>query len=882
MNIAHYRIVAKIGEGGMGEVWRATDTKLNRDVAIKILPEAFACDPDRMMRFTREAQVLASLNHPNIAVIHGVEERALVMELVEGPTLAERIAEGRVPVEEALGIARQIVDALEYAHGKGVVHRDLKPANIKLRPDGQVKVLDFGLAKALSNDSGTNDPTTSPTLTMRATQAGVIMGTAAYMAPEQARGQNVDQRADVWSFGVVLYEMLTGRHTFGGETVSDTLASVLKSDPDWSALPAETPGPVRRLLRRCLERDRKKRLRDIGDARLEIDEPAEAPAAVAAAAATSRRGLRWWNALLAAIAMAGAAVAVLHFREAPPSPLAVRFQVAAPEKGGFPGNGGMALSPDGTRLAYIAADAEGTSMLWVRPLDSVSAQALPGTEGVSFLPFWSPDGHFIGFGAEGRLKKIDVSGAYGASPPQTLCEAGDNILGGSWSRDGVIIFSKVSSGILRVPQAGGVPVSVTGPEPGQNPIRPWFLPDGKHFLYVNRAGDHRAIFAASLDGKERKRLVEARQAGAYAAPAPGSKAGHLLFLREATLMAQPLDVERLELTGEPFPVAERVGAYLGLPFFTVSANGVLAWRSGGPGDRYKAVWFDRAGKAEETLGPGGIFSGGLALSPDGKRLAVAQTDQGGNRDIWIVDIARGIPTRFTFDPAIDTGPHWSPDGSRVAFTSDRGSADIFDIYQKDSSGSGTEQLLLKGGTVDDWSPDGRLLLYSVADLKAKYDLWTFALSDRKRTPYLQTPFNERQGQFSPDGRWIAYISDESGQYQVYVQSFPTGAGKFQISTGKGGAQPRWRRDGKEIFYLAPDGRLMAVDVKTAPRFEAGAPKALVDARMPPSALGPVWFYYDISPDGRRFLITTAGDGAAQSAPSMPINVVVNWQSDLKK
>jgi len=886
--IAHYRITAKIGEGGMGEVYRATDTKLGREVAIKVLPEVFAQDPDRMARFAREAQVLASLNHPNIAAIYGVEDRALVMELVEGTTLA-----GPMPVEEALPIARQIAEALEYAHEKGIIHRDLKPANIKVTPEGRVKVLDFGLAKALSSESPTGDPASSPTLTMRATQMGVIMGTAAYMSPEQARGAPADKRSDIWSFGVVLYEMLTGRQIFGGDTVSDSLAAVLKSDPDWSALPAQTPPSIRRLLRRCLERDRKRRLPDIADARLEIDEggggwQAEAPAPPAPSA---RRGLRWWNAALAAVALAGLVVAVIHFRETTPPPVPVRFQIPAPEKTSF-GNYGMALSPDGRRLAFIASGATGQSMLWVRPLDSVAAQALPGTEGASFQPFWSPDSRYIGFLAQGKLKKIEATGG----PPQTLCEVPGSLVGGSWSRGGVIIFSTPDNGLYRVPQAGGVPTPLTTLEASRGELghlRPWFLPDGQHFLYFTRTvrAEDTAIYLATLDGSPRKRLVDAKQSAAYAPQEPGSENGHLLFLREGTLMAQVLDLRRFELVGEPFPVAEQVGSTLAMGYFSVSANGVLAYRSGASGIARQLAWFDREGKPLGTLGPSATYSG-LAISPDGKRVAAEQLDSRGNWDIWVLDVARGVPTRFTFDPAQDMYPVWSPDSAHLVFSSDRGTVGVFGLYRKDVGTSANEELLYKSGAGISlrpfaWSPDGNHLLYSANDPKTRNDLWVLPnpagnSGDRKPEPYLQTPFDETQGQFSPDGRWIAYTSDASGagQYQIYVQSFPRGNGEFQISTGAGGAQPRWRRDGKELFYIGADGKLMAVEVKTAPRFEAGVPRSLFDPRLVYAGQRNVYFFYDVAPDGKRFLINTFNAGQNQTAE--PITVVLNWRAALKR
>jgi Tol biopolymer transport system component len=871
-SIAHYRMIAKIGEGGMGEVYRALDTKLGREVAIKIIPETFARDADRMMRFAREARVLASLNHPHIAAIYGVEERALVMELVEGPTLAERIAHGPVPIEEALAMARQIGEALEYAHEKGIVHRDLKPANIKLTVDGQAKVLDFGLAKALANEpvSG-DDPADSPTLTMRATQAGVIMGTAAYMSPEQARGKTVDKRADIWAFGVVLYEMLTGTRLFDGETVSDTLAHVLTKEPDWDRAPAKT----RRLLRECLAKDPKKRLRDIGDGwRLLGEAPAESP---------SNSKLPWAATAVAILAAAG--LAVMHFRETPQQPVPMRFQIPAPEKANFR-NYGMALSPDGRRLAFIASGPDGRAMLWVRPLDSLAAQALPGTEGAMFVPFWSPDSRFIGFSVGAKLNKIEASGG----PPQMLCEAPDLIIGGSWSRDGVIIFGN-PSGLFRVPQAGGVATQLGTANASQGEysvLRPWFLPDGQHFLCVTNArqAEDSAVYLGTLDGKERKRLVGARQAAAYAPPAAGSENGHLLFLRAGTLMAQPLDPKRFELAGEPFPVAEQVGSMLQYGYFAVSANGVLAYRSGASQGLLQLVWFDRAGKSLGTLGPSGSYVGSLALSPDGKRVALDEMDQAGKRDIWVLDVARAVPTRFTFEGQ-DGGPVWSPDGRRLLFASTRGNAS--DIYQKDSSGSGTEELLLKSGRPEDWSPDGRYLLYSVYDLKTKTDLWILPVpggtpESPKPRPYLETPSSEGQGRFSPDGHWVAYMSDQSGpgQYQVYVQSFPAGSGKFQVSTGVGGTQPRWRRDGKELFYLSVDGKIMAVDVKTTPTFEAGTPKALFD----PQILGSRNFAfsrydYDVAADGKRFLVISVST-TPESSAAAPITVVVNWLAALKR
>ena len=537
----------------------------------------------------------------------------------------------------------------------------------------------------------------------------------------------MDKRTDIWAFGVVLYELLTGRLLFGGgETISDTLAAVLMTEPDWSAMPPDTPPAIRRLLRRCLERDRKKRLSDIADARLELDEAlAGSPEASQAAAAPTappapRSVSRWWISAAAVMTLAALTLAVLHFSETPTQPFPVRFQIPLPDSA-TPGSIGMALSPDGRRLAFIAMGAQGRRMLWVRPLDSVAAQELPGTEGASYLPFWSPDSRSIGFLVRGSVRKIDASGG----PPQTLCEVPGLLTGGSWSRDGVIIFGSNAGGLSRVPQAGGVATQLTTVDESRGEIghlRPWFLPDGRHFLYYARTRQEETtgIYLATLDGKERKHLVPASQAGAYAPPVAGSEHGHLLFLRQKTLMALPLDAKSFGPAGEPFPVAEQVGSVRAMGSFSVSGNGVLAFRGGTSSDS-QLVWFDRQGKSLATLGPPALYAG-VALSPEGKRVAVDQTDSTGNRDIWVLDVARGVPTRFTFDATQEHSPAWSPDGTRLAFAANRGNTDARDIYQKDSSGSGNEELLLKTGAFNaphSWSPDSRYLLYSSDDFKVR-------------------------------------------------------------------------------------------------------------------------------------------------------------------
>jgi eukaryotic-like serine/threonine-protein kinase len=897
-----YEIGQQLGAGGMGEVYRGHDTRLRRDVALKVLPPAFSQDPDRMARFAREAQVLAALNHPNIAAIYGLEEsegvRALVMELVEGPTLAERIAAGPIPLEEALPVAKEIAEALEYAHERGIVHRDLKPANIKLTLDGHVKVLDFGLAKAMSNDFAPADPASSPTLTMRATMAGIILGTAGYMAPEQARGMPADKRADIWAFGVVLIEMLTGRQIFSGETVSDTLAAVLRADLDWSALPRETPAAVRRLLRRCLERDRKRRMCDIGDARLEIDEalaaPAEPSPTAVAAPPQPRGSVNWWLAAVGVVALAGVVVAVVHFREPPPeAPAAVRFSVPAPDKMLFASPFRLALSPDGRRLVFTCATAQ-TTMLCVRSLDSLDARPLAGTEGAG-AAFWSPDSRWIGFSADGKLKKIEAAGG----PPQTLCNTPSPVQNGAWSRDGVILFGSLPSGggLFRVSQSGGDVTRASVIDQSRHESAhgyPQFLPDNRHIIYFALAStlENRSTYLATLDGKERKRILISPWAAVYAPGSRKNENGHLLFMREGTLMAQAMDSRTFDFTGEAFPVADQIGSYLSTGFFTASEHGDLAYRVGISGSAIgQLLFFDRGGQSVGAMGPLGRYYD-MSLSPDGKRVAVTRGDgQSTNTDIWLIDVARGVPQRFTFDLAADAHAVWSPDGTRLVFASARDGAD--NIYQKAAGGTANEEPLLKSPLPKqptDWSRDGKFLLYSVEDPKTKSDLWILPMEpegEHKPVVFLQTPFSETQGQFCPGPektpRWVAYSSDESGRFEIYVHPFPAGSsgssGKFQISTG-GGLQPRWRADGKELFYIAPDGKLMSVEVKTSSTFEAGVPKALFSTRIYGGGVASTRVVrYSVASEGRRFLIDSYVQ--VEENPG-PVTVLLNWFAAVKK
>jgi Tol biopolymer transport system component len=863
----------------MGEVYRARDTRLKRDVAIKVLPDAFTSDVERVSRLQREAEALASLNHPNIAAIHQLDEsdgsRFLVLELVEGDTLADRIALGALSVSDALKIALQITAALQAAHEQSIVHRDLKPANIKVTPSDVVKVLDFGLAK-IHEPATEAALTQSPTILGR-TQANVILGTAAYMSPEQARGQAVDRGSDIWSFGCVFYEMLTGKQAFTGETITDILGGIVRVDPDWSALPDTTPTSIRSLLRRCLQKDRRRRLKDIADASLEIEDALAVEAAQPAATMTPRphevasrsRNRRAWvvAGLLLLVAAVTAPFAVVHLRETQPDERAIRFDVILPDKVTLTG-APPAISPDGRRLVFVASLA-GKTQLWIRPIDSTAAQPLAGTDGADY-PFWSPDSRSIAFFAGGKLRKIDASGG----PSQTLSDA-PSARGGAWNQDDVIVFAPATLGPLhRVAAAGGTstPLTTLDASSGENSHRsPSFLPDGRRFLFmVQGTEDKQGIYVASLDDARHTLLLRTTSSGAYAAP------GYLLFLREVTLMAQRIDIESLALTGQAFPIAEQVGAQnINSSTFSVSDNGVLAHSGGlgGLGADRQLSWFDRAGKREPVGAPAAIAD--VVLSPDNRRAAVQS--QGGNQDIWVVDLMRGgLPSRLTFDASVEDYPVWSPDGNRILYTSTKGGGQ--NMYSKLSSGTGGEEVVLKSATVKrptDWS--SRFVLYEEDDPKSQADLWALPLfGDKKPMLVLGSQFSEQQGRLSPDGKWIAYVSNETGPPEVYVQSFPPSGGKWQLSTA-GGVTPRWRGNGRELFYLALDFKIMSVAVRTSgATFDHGSPTALFETSV--TAVNTIATNrYDVSADGQRFLV----NASIENAGSAPITVVVNWLANLK-
>jgi eukaryotic-like serine/threonine-protein kinase len=909
--IGSYEVHATLGAGGMGEVYRAHDVKLGRAVALKLLPIAFATDAARLARFQREAQVLASLNHPNIAQIYGLEETsaatgtgqatgpALVMELVEGITLADRIAQGPLELDEALGLARQVAEALDGAHERGIIHRDLKPANVMVTPDGVVKVLDFGLA-AIAEGAGRQptDVSNSPTLTMAATQAGVILGTAGYMSPEQAAGKPVDRRSDIWSFGVLLWEALTGKRLFDGETVSHTLADVLRAEIPFASLPPTTPPAIRLLLERCLDRDRRSRLRDIGEARIAIERYLAHPAGSSHSDRSpheitgrwSVRAVVSWSAALVVLA-AAAVLTVVYLGERDRPANVVRFQILPPPSTTF--TNAPVLSPDGRRIAFDAPGPDGRPMLWIRSLDVLDAKPLPGTEGAMAGPLWSPDSRSVSFGMSGfpgQLKKVDISGGR----PQVLADIGA-FREGAWNADGVILFGVAAKGLMQVPEAGGTPVPVTLVDASRREVQhagPAFLPDGRRFLY-HRASDipeNRGIFLGSLDVPPEQqsltRLIAADSDPVFVPTDSGG--GRILFLREGTLYAQAFDgVSRV--SGEAVAVAESVGSIGSYGWFSVSSTGDLAFRTGGTaGGTSELTWFDRQGTQMGTVGPRSDYAL-VQVSPDGKkvvtqkseRLSIGAIGSVEGARAWVADVSRGIFGRLNSGEGGEASPAVSPDGHVAFSTTLKG-----DLYWIPDSGVGVaEPLLLNSATVkhpNGFSPDGRFLIFDDHTAN-RQDLWILPIElpagggPRKPIPFVVTSADETFGQFSPNGKWIAYTSDEGGRREVYVQGFApdrnpaTAVGKWTISSA-GGDKPRWSKDGKELFYIAPDRRLMAVPVKTGSTFEPGVAVPLFETR-------PQGFFPYAIGDNGRFLINTRVDVDALAAS--PVTVVLNWQEALR-
>jgi Tol biopolymer transport system component/predicted Ser/Thr protein kinase len=886
--LAHYEITASLGAGGMGEVYRATDTKLGRDVAIKVLPQDWSADPERVARFDREARTLARLQHAKVASIYGFEEdagtRFLVMELVEGQDLQQRIRSGPLSPGDAIDIARQIAAGLEAAHDEGIVHRDLKPANVRITPEGEVKILDFGLARAIMDDPALEaDPSGSPTITEALTGHGAILGTAPYMSPEQARGESLDRRTDIWAFGCVLYEMLTGAPPFRGRGATEIFAEIMKSEPDWNALPEETPGGIRTLVWCCLQKNPRERLRDIGDARFYLDgpEPAivgnfpEGPEFVA----RPRKGAR--IAALAALVLAVGALLIFLGQR---SPVAVdaaptlRFVVDPPEGRPFtaPGLGGSpAFSPDGRKLAFVASsDARGT--LWIRDMVSAQDRELPGTEGASH-PFWSPDGQSIAYFANSQLSVVPSEGG----KSRVICDT--NIgRGGSWSPDGTIVFARsYDAGLWRVEGPGSSPQLLTDLDDDRVETShrwPCFLPDGRRYLYLawSSRPESSAIYLGDLDSPTRRLLVQSRS-NAILDPT-----GYLIYSDGEQLLAVAFDTDRGQVTGEPFVIPSQIDESdllesASLPM-TVSTDGVLAYatldnesRTSNP---VELVRYDLDGERGPTIAPG---IRDPALSPDGRWIAGSRTVP--ENSFWLLDLEAGTETKFVFDTSRNFMPVWSPDTRQIAFASNRNGR--YDLYLKPANGSTGEELILftEGTSLPtSWSSNGRLLLYQHLGEDGNEDLWILPMDEADNPQlYIGTDAEEIQGQFSPDGNWVAYCSNESGEWEIYVQPYPVTGGKWLVSAG-GGTQPRWQANGKRLFYLSKDDYIVAVDIDTTGEaLQASAPEPLFHIPNPPGDAANTDEFV-VSPDGKTFYATVNVDEQDMNQ-TRRILFVVNWSTE---
>ena len=878
--LGSYEVVAQIGAGGMGEVYQAHDTKLGRDVAIKVLPEAFADDAERLARFQREAKMLASLNHPNIATIHGLEQSGgvqyLVMELVSGETLAERVKrDGAVPIEEALIIAKQIAEALEAAHEKGIIHRDLKPANVKVTPEGKVKVLDFGLAKAFEGDATTEDIGNSPTLSRAATMQGVILGTAAYMSPEQARGKVVDKRTDIWAFGCVLYELLTGKQAFHGEDITEILAAVVMKEPAFDALPSNISPSIRVLLQRCLRKDRRQRTPDAATIRIEIEDAIAAPKEVGATQAAPTSMGKWLLAV-GAVAAALALIAVValwgwwHATRPVERPL-VRLDVdLGPDVslGSLSGTGAI-ISPDGTRLVYVSQ-----GRLFTRRLDQPKATELVGTQG-ALAPFFSPDGLWVAFFSQGKLKKISVDG--GAAV--TLCDATTS-RGGSWGGDGTIIFAAdARSALYKVSSGGGTrqPVGTLDKEAGEVTQRwPQVLPGSKGVLFTSSTHgynyDDADIIVYSMASGQRKLVL---RGGSYARYLPS---GHLIYVNQDTLFAVPFDLDRLEIRGTPAPILDQVGySQTGSALIDFSQTGTLIYGSGEVGGRLLTVqWLDATGNTQPLLAKPDLYQR-PSLSPDGTKLAINTID------IWVYEWQRDTMTRLTFGPAPSTDPIWSPDGRYILFVS------LGHMFWTRSDGSGKPQPLTQGKNDQyPWSltPDGKRLAFLDTPLGTQSDLWTVSLESDgeglragKPEPYLQTPFEKRQPTFSPDGRWMAYSSNESGSYQVYVRAFPDKGGKWQISNS-GGLLPMWSRNGRELFFRTEENQIMVASYTVkGDSFAADKPRVWSEKKIADVGL---IANYDLAPDGKRIAALMSAETAEGQKAQNHVIFLENFFDEVRR
>ncbi len=891
--LGHYEIMSPLGTGGMGQVYQARDTTLDRDVAIKVLAEDFADDAGRLARFEREAKLLASLNHPNIATIHGFDEsdgvHFIAMELVEGQSLAERIEDsGRIEIDEALEIARRIALALEAAHEAGVIHRDLKPANVQVAPDETVKVLDFGLAKAYEADGTepSSDMSQSPTM-MTATGTGVIMGTAPYMSPEQARGQPVDKRSDIWAFGCVLYEMLTGKRTFDGETAGDVLASIIRAEPDWTAVPKATPAIIQHVLRRCLEKNPSLRLHDIADARIEIVNTIADPDGSLTLVADSGEATRpsWRHYVPTPVAAGlGIALAAATFlavstsmRQVPTAPeAAMRLEMRLTDDGLLPL--GVGLSPDGTQIAYVLGSGLAQTELYVRSFDELEGVRL--VSGSPHSPFFSPDGQWIGYFAGSELKKVPVTG----STPQTVVSSDVVPATGTWGADNTIIFGSIGGGLFRVSADGGRPESLTRLDQGEAAHAfPQLLPDDKALLFTTVALDN-SMATEVLDLETRtRRVVQLGGQGRYA------PTRHLVYQDRGTLFAVPFDLGQLQVKGSPVPVVQGLATFLDseAAAFDFSSTGTLAYLGGAAGSQtYPVVWVDREGNTTPLWDEPGVYST-PRLSPDGTRLAV-HASRNDNEDVWIYDLKRGALTRLTSDAARDTSPVWSPDGQFLAFQSNRD--DTLNIYRTRAEGSGTVLRLTESDRSqfpESWSVDGGSLAYAEVGVGTNWDLWVLPLEgDGEPRVIANSVAADIWSTFSPNGRWIAYGSFESGRNEVYVRPFPPGPERYQVSIG-GGSQPKWSGDGRELYYRTYRG-IMAVAVETeGDSFGYGRAEQLFEGSFRGGLNGIVGTGvgnanpdYDVTADGQRFVMFPGGNQRVND--SGHVTLTTNWFDELKR
>ena len=876
-----YAVVAQIGVGGMGEVYRATDTNLKRQVAIKVLPASVAGDAERLARFQREAEVLAALNHPNIAQIHGLERSdgitALVMELVEGPTLADRIAQGAIPLDEALPIAKQIAEALEAAHELGIIHRDLKPANIKVRADGTVKVLDFGLAKAMEPAAGSlPSMSQAPTITTPAmmTGVGMILGTAAYMSPEQAKGRTVDRRADVWAFGAVLYEMLTGQRAFAGEDISDTLANVLKVEPDWERLPADVPARIRQVLRACLQKNARQRIEGAQDVRLALEGAFDiaVPQTAIPAPVVERRRAReyvaWGLATMATLLAIG--VSVVYQRAPRQATTLVRFSVAPPADVVRPVGAGFDVAPDGQTLAFAARGADGVFRIFVRRLDAAEAQPLAGTERAAALEalFWAPNGRSVGFAREGGLYRVGLDG----SAPIRLCDVpGNTFRGGTWGSRGVIVFASAVGGLLQVPDTGGTPAPVTTLDAEAKEVAhlgPWFLPDGRHVLFLAlAAGQVRGvIWATSIDDAARTRVVESSGPAAYTA-------GWLLSTTGPPrgLLAQPFDAERLALQGTPQPIRDRLplANTAGIRGFAVSSSGVLIVDRPPP-TVSQLVWLDRTGREVATMGPRASIPS-FALAPDERRVVAQVTDNDAARsDLWLFDAGRENGTRLTYEGDI-TRPLWALDGRRIYFTGIN-----FQLRTLTIGATAATAFENPGPFIhfEDVTRDGRYLVFK--SLNALAEVWIQRVGTAERRALVQGPFRATRPRVSPDGRWMAYTLDLPSGTEVFAQPFDRPGDRIQLSV-KGGLGPVWRDQGLELYYESPEGLMAVPMTERGGALEAGTPQKLFPIRTQGNVRNQP-HNVEVAAHGQKFLVNAiVGD-----SDSAPLEVTLNWMAGLKQ